>query len=106
MPPPHILSSARAHTHTRTHNARGRVDYALAQPMSDSCMCMCRTWFAIDLLSVLPFDILGLVYNSSTIASLKVFRMVRLLRLLKLLRILRASRIIKRWEANLSFTYA
>ena len=31
-------------------------------------------------------------------------RMVRLLRLLKLLRILRASRIIKRWEAHLSFT--
>lgn len=49
-----------------------------------------RTWFLIDLASVLPFDML---------------RMVRLLRLAKLLRIFRASRVLKRWETHVSINY-
>jgi len=48
------------------------------------------SWFLIDLVSVLPFEML---------------RMIRLLRLAKLLRIFRASRVLKRWETRLSVSY-
>jgi len=49
-----------------------------------------KSWFFLDLLSVLPVDML---------------RMVRLLRLTKLLRIFRASRVLKRWETRITMSY-
>ncbi len=64
----------------------------------------CRTWFGIDLVSVLPFDSVAIVLDSTTFASLKTLRMLRVARLLKLLRVFRASRILKRWQAHLKFT--
>ena len=78
-----------------------RVLYIAPPPPVDR-----SSWCAIDIMSVLPFDTVGMIFKSQTISSLKTLRMIRLLRLLKLLRILRASRIMKRWEAHLSFTCA
>ncbi|GBG30458.1 Potassium voltage-gated channel protein eag [Hondaea fermentalgiana] len=49
-----------------------------------------RSWFLIDLVSVLPFEMV---------------RMIRLIRLTKLLRIFRASRVLKRWETHMSINY-
>lgn len=63
-------------------------------------------WFTIDLVSILPFDTVGLVLNNDDINQLKVFRIIRLARLAKLLRVLRSSRIFKRWESRIGMQYS
>ena len=40
-----------------------------------------RSWFLIDLVSILPFDVVGLVTSSDVISSLKLVRVVRLLKI-------------------------
>jgi hypothetical protein len=65
-----------------------------------------KSWFFIDLVSIIPFDLLSMVLNSGAFQKLKVLRTIRVLRLLKLVRVLRASRILKRWEASMSVSYA
>ena len=65
-----------------------------------------RSWFIIDLLSILPFDVVGKEVSSNVVSSLKLVRIVRLLRLLKLVRIMRASRIFKRLESRISVSYS
>ncbi len=42
--------------------------------------------------SILPFDVLGIVFNSDGVSQMKAFRVVRLLRLLKLVRVFKASK--------------
>merc|ERR1719428_1285292 len=65
-----------------------------------------KTWFFIDLISILPFDFLGLWLApqdaGSDTSQLRVFKAIRGLRLIKLVRILRASRILARWESRIS----
>lgn len=65
-----------------------------------------RSWFAIDVISLLPFDIIGLLVSADAVSQFKAIRAVRILRLIKLLRIIRSSRIIKRWENHYSINYA
>jgi len=62
-------------------------------------------WFSLDLVSVLPYDMLGLFMKSDSLAQLKVLRVLRLLRLIKLLRVLRAARIFKRLENRLGISF-
>lgn len=62
-------------------------------------------WFPIDLVSVIPFDMLGMVMQSDDVSQLKVLRTVRLLRLIKLLRVLRSARIFARLEHSLGWSY-
>lgn len=64
------------------------------------------SWFTIDLLSILPFDMLSSLSNDDSLESLKIIRVIRLLRLLKLARIFKASRIFKRLESRLSVSYS
>jgi len=65
------------------------------------------TWFPIDFVSVLPFDLVFLLYDkSSALSGIKIFRMARLLRLVKLVRILRSSRLIIRWQNNFAISFA
>jgi len=56
------------------------------------------TWFPIDFLSILPFDMMGSLGRS--------IRLIRVLRLLKLARVLKASRMLARYEAKLSISYS
>ena len=63
-------------------------------------------WFALDLISILPFDILALTMENSTVGHLKLLRIIRLLRMFKIVRVFRASRIIRRWEAQLGMSFA
>eukprot|EP00937_MAST-01D_sp_MAST-1D-sp2_P002484 g2484.t1 len=65
-----------------------------------------RSWFLIDMVSVLPFDLVGFIMDDPKLKKMKIFKVIRLLRLLKLLRILRASRIFKRWESQMSMAYS
>ena len=65
-----------------------------------------RGWFWIDVISVMPFDLVSLVFASDGVGKLKILRVLRLLRLMKLLRILRAGRIFQRLETQYQIDYA
>lgn len=67
-----------------------------------------RGWFIVDVLSVLPFDLIVLFaeIDASGAGAFKFVKFVRLLRLVKLLRVLRATRIIARWQARVGIKYA
>ena len=67
-------------------------------------------WFALDLVSILPFDILDVAGTFTSLGGnneevVKLIRLTRLLKLLKLLRILRASRILSRFQTRYALTY-
>eukprot|EP00401_Gymnodinium_catenatum_P064314 CAMPEP_0117475068 /NCGR_PEP_ID=MMETSP0784-20121206/9605_1 /TAXON_ID=39447 /ORGANISM="" /LENGTH=674 /DNA_ID=CAMNT_0005269305 /DNA_START=56 /DNA_END=2080 /DNA_ORIENTATION=+ len=64
-----------------------------------------RTWCAIDLVSIMPFDAASLAYGSAEFQKMKAVKTVRLLRLLKLARVLRACRVFYRLEVRVSITY-
>ena len=62
--------------------------------------------FWIDLVSVLPFEIIGEAAKSDNVSLLKIMRVIRVMRLLKLMRIVRASRIFERWESSVVIRYS
>mmetsp|Transcript_6635 Transcript_6635/g.16576 ORF Transcript_6635/g.16576 Transcript_6635/m.16576 type:complete len:559 (+) Transcript_6635:423-2099(+) len=72
-------------------------------------------WFFIDLITVLPFDLVVTVVTEEDASSLggssgllrfpKLLRIFRLLKLVKIFRVLRLSRIFRRWETSMSFKY-
>ena len=72
-----------------------------------------RSWFVIDVVSTIPFDMFVAVApaagvdadSAAAMSNLKVLRVVRLFRLIKLARVLRASRIFKRWETQIAMSY-
>jgi hypothetical protein len=57
-----------------------------------------KFWFAIDLVSILPFDMMSFFTSNEALENAKGARLIRLLRLLKLLRILRGARILAKWQ--------
>ena len=65
-----------------------------------------RTWFTLDLVSVLPLDVVVAaapsIIDSENSSMLRSIKLLRVLRLFKLVRVLRASRIMKRWESRIS----
>jgi potassium voltage-gated channel Eag-related subfamily H protein 7 len=65
-----------------------------------------QSWFGVDFVSILPYDMLGMLFNSADLSQLKLLRIVRLLRLLKLLRLIKAARILKRYESQLGVSFA
>ncbi len=67
-----------------------------------------RTWFWIDIVSIIPFDEIQMSMGGGggDMSKLKIIKCIRLLRLLKLVRVLKASRVYKRWEARISLPYA
>uniref|UniRef100_A0A7S2IUQ3 Ion transport domain-containing protein n=1 Tax=Alexandrium andersonii TaxID=327968 RepID=A0A7S2IUQ3_9DINO len=64
-----------------------------------------RTWFFLDLLSIMPFDSMSLILGSTVLERAKVMKVLRLLRLIKLVRMLRASRVFHRWETSMAINY-
>eukprot|EP00927_Polykrikos_kofoidii_P082431 TRINITY_DN819_c0_g1_i8.p1 TRINITY_DN819_c0_g1~~TRINITY_DN819_c0_g1_i8.p1 ORF type:complete len:1013 (-),score=141.79 TRINITY_DN819_c0_g1_i8:65-2857(-) len=70
-----------------------------------------RTWFIIDLLSVIPYDDLSAYLmksgvGGSVMEQLSIVRLLRVCRLCKLGRILKASKIAKRWENRIGLPSA
>lgn len=63
-----------------------------------------RTWFFVDVLSFLPFDLLatdsgqGLTSMFQASRAVRVIRLLRLLKMVKLLRLLRVPTMIRRME--------
>mmetsp|Transcript_40459 Transcript_40459/g.75143 ORF Transcript_40459/g.75143 Transcript_40459/m.75143 type:complete len:685 (-) Transcript_40459:66-2120(-) len=58
-----------------------------------------RGWFFVDFVSVIPY---GLLLPGSPVGALKVIRMIRLTKLLKLVR---GARLVRRWQAEIGFSY-
>ena len=65
-----------------------------------------KGWFSIDVISVMPFDLIALIFKDGAVGKLKILRVLRLLRLMKLLRILRAGRIFQRLETQYQIDYS
>ncbi|KAJ3157239.1 hypothetical protein HDU89_002651 [Geranomyces variabilis] len=67
-----------------------------------------RSWFFIDLLSVIPFELINTFSGGGhqNLSQLRLLRFLRLARLLKLLRVLRASRKLKQWRVHIDLRYA
>jgi voltage-gated potassium channel Kch len=65
-----------------------------------------RGWFVIDVVSILPFDLVSIVFENGAVSKLKILRAMRLLKLMKLLRILRAGRIFQRLETQFTIDYS
>ena len=63
-------------------------------------------WFPIDFVSILPFDMFGMIFESKDVSQLKMMRLIRLLRLVKLARVLRASRVLARLEQKITIRYS
>ena len=71
-----------------------------------------KTWFVIDVGTVLPFDLVTVLAPHLFAATcgggnsvlLKGVKLLRTLRLVKLVRVLRASRIVQRWESSISIS--
>lgn len=57
-----------------------------------------KSWFAIDLISVLPLEMIDSQYQ--------IVKMLRLLRLLKLLKLARFDAMIKRWQTQFGVHYS
>jgi len=65
------------------------------------------SWFPIDAISVLPFDIFFLtIDDAASVSGIKILRCIRLLRLIKLVRILRTSRLILRWQNRFAISFS
>ena len=65
-----------------------------------------RSWLAVDLVSVVPFDVVALALASSGLSFLKLLRVVRLLRVIKLLRIAKSARVVAQLRLSLGWSYA
>lgn len=63
-------------------------------------------WFPIDLVSIIPYDLIAVLFQDDSLSNLKVLRAIRLLRLAKLLRIIRLGRLFRRFEATHEVNYA
>lgn len=67
-----------------------------------------KTWFIIDLVSCVPFDMIGILEDNDTyirLQSLRVLRLLRLLRLMKMLRISRLMKLYDRWNSAFEINY-
>jgi hypothetical protein len=63
-------------------------------------------WGPLDLISVIPFELLGFAQGEATNASqLRILRVLRLMKLVKLLRLFRASRKLKQVTVYINLRY-
>ena len=66
-----------------------------------------KGWFALDLISILPFWIFDYTSKcSGDMESTNLLRLVRLMRCIKMIRLVRASRLVKRWQTKVPMSHA
>ncbi|CAE7340924.1 KCNH6, partial [Symbiodinium necroappetens] len=58
-----------------------------------------KSWFGLDILSILPFDVLTLALEANELRELQALKVIRALRLMKLLRLMKTSRALQAMEA-------
>jgi potassium voltage-gated channel Eag-related subfamily H protein 7 len=64
-----------------------------------------KTWFFIDLISIIPFDLISFISESEAVKQAKTVKLIRLLKLLKLVRLCRSTRFFRMIELHMSVTY-
>lgn len=64
-----------------------------------------RTWFPVDLLTIIPFDIIELSSGVGQVGAFKGTKAIRALRLLKLMRVLKNLRWLHKLEIAVSIPY-
>eukprot|EP00435_Cladocopium_sp_Y103_P035114 s2535_g9.t1 len=69
------------------------------------CRHYLLTWFPLDFVTIIPFDVLSLTWNADNLKELKIVKIIRAVRLLKLMRILKSSRWLHKLEIALSIPY-
>jgi len=60
----------------------------------------------IDIISIIPFEMVGILVDSAMLSSLKILRILRLLRLFKLIKILRSAAILSKWQSRVGIKYS
>ena len=65
-----------------------------------------RSWFIIDFVSVLPFDLTSTMLSTDGVKSLQIVRVLRVAKLAKLARVMRLARIHARWERDMDVPFA
>jgi hypothetical protein len=65
----------------------------------------CTGWGPVDLISVIPFELLAFLAGTSNVSNLSILRVLRLTKLAKLLRIFRASRKLKQMQVYINLRY-
>eukprot|EP00930_Biecheleria_cincta_P023788 TRINITY_DN17114_c0_g1_i2.p1 TRINITY_DN17114_c0_g1~~TRINITY_DN17114_c0_g1_i2.p1 ORF type:complete len:654 (+),score=76.26 TRINITY_DN17114_c0_g1_i2:135-2096(+) len=87
------------------YRVKTRYGHRLETRMRQIAKHYLTTWFIIDLVSVIPYDSLGLILQSPVLQRARTLKIIKLLRLIKLARVLRASRIFQRWETVMHINY-
>jgi hypothetical protein len=77
----------------------GEVDYQYS--CKEGCTRYLRTWFFVDVISILPIEVLDLVPSLNVSTWSRISKIFKLFRFAKLLRMLRVSRIFSNWEKEL-----
>ena len=80
---------------------RGTASQELSTDRGEIVSRYLTGWFAVDFVSILPFDVIGLVIGNDNISRLKILRVLRLLRLFKLVKLLKSADIFNRWQSRL-----
>jgi hypothetical protein len=75
---------------------KGAVDGKLERRHSVLAWEYMRSWFLLDLFTVIPFDLM-LLFDVQ-MGPAKVTRLLRVLRLAKMLKVIRGAAILQRWE--------
>jgi CRP-like cAMP-binding protein len=63
-----------------------------------------RSWFLLDSISTIPYDIFDVVETGASLSDLKVLRILKLVKLTKLFRMIKASRSMKAVQETLDLT--
>merc|ERR1711988_352810 len=85
------------------------INMALPQAKQFLMYRYMRSYFVIDVISILPYDIVVWLleqYTGTNISLLRILRVVRLTRLGKILRIVKTSQVIQRLDDLYGFNYA
>ncbi|CAJ1368662.1 unnamed protein product, partial [Effrenium voratum] len=64
-----------------------------------------KTWFPIDLITIIPFDVIELASGADHMSAFKGTKAIRALRLLKLMRVVKTSRWLHKLEIAVSIPY-
>jgi potassium voltage-gated channel Eag-related subfamily H protein 7 len=86
------------------YREKTRYGYRIETNQRKIALHYIKGWFTLDLVSVFPFEEIGVVLGRS-MEGARLIKIVRLLRLIKLARVMRASRLFHRWETSMAINY-
>ena len=64
-----------------------------------------KGWFLLDFLSLVPWEMVSLIFDLEDATALRFPKLLKLLRLMKILKVVRASRVVARVEQHLGLKY-